>query len=268
MREKYFELYLRKNHLAENTVKSYIWAVEHFKSEYGAFSRRNLAAYREFLVQNFKPQTVNLRIIAINKYLSFTGRKKLCIKCVKIQRRHFLDDVISMEEYMILKQSLKQDGRIKWYFIVWFLSATGMRISELVQLKIEHVIRGYADLRCKGDKVRRIFIPAELQKECLEWLCRQKRKEGALFLNRFGNAISGKGISMQLKDYARRCGISEKVVHPHSFRHCFAKNFLDNGGDLAFLADLLGHESIDTTRIYLCRSSAEQRSLIDGVVTW
>jgi len=94
------------------------------------------------------------------------------------------------------------------------------------------------------------------------------RTSGYLFLNRFGERITPRGISQQLKNYAAKYGINPKVVYPHSFRHRFAKNFLDKYNDIALLADLMGHESIETTRIYLRRTASEQQALVDKIVTW
>lgn len=268
MLSKKFEKYLRGKNLAENSIKSYLWTVDFFKEHYARFNKRELMNYREYLIENFKPQTVNLRINAINKYLNFIGKQDLYVPYIKAQKRNYVDDVISVEEYSLLKCSLKNEGKKKWYFIVWLLGATGVRVSELVRLRIEDIRSGYADLCSKGEKIRRIYVPSELQKECLEWLNSEGRCKGFLFLNRFDSVISPRGISGELKRFAKQYGICDRVVHPHSFRHYFAKCFLENSGDITFLADLLGHESIETTRIYLRKTSMEQRNFIDSVVTW
>jgi site-specific recombinase XerD len=141
-------------------------------------------------------------------------------------------------------------------------------VSELVQIKIEHVNVGYFDIYTKGGKYRRIFIPKNLRNESLEWLKASGRDSGYLFLNRYGERITTRGISQQLKNYALKYGLNPKVVYPHSFRHRFAKNFLEKYNDISLLADLMGHESIETTRIYLRRTSFEQQSIVDKVVTW
>ena len=151
---------------------------------------------------------------------------------------------------------------------MWYLAATGARVSELVQIKVEHVNSGYFDLYSKGGKLRRLYIPRKLQKETQEWLKKQERSTGYLFLNRYGDRISTRGISQQLKNFAKKYGLDPKVVYPHSFRHRYAKNFLEKFNDIALLADLMGHESIETTRIYLRRTASEQQALVNKVVTW
>jgi site-specific recombinase XerD len=169
---------------------------------------------------------------------------------------------------MFLKNSLKKDGNREWYFVVWYLAATGARVSELVQIKVEHVEAGYFDLYTKGGKLRRLYIPKKLRTETVGWLNEKKRTSGYLFLNRFGERITTRGVSQQLKNYAEKYGLDTKVVYPHSFRHRFAKNFLEKYNDIALLADLMGHESIETTRIYLRRTASEQQKLVDKIVTW
>ena len=120
----------------------------------------------------------------------------------------------------------------------------------------------------KGGKLRRLYIPKRLRTETLEWLEETQRSSGFLFLNRYGERITTRGISQQLKNYADKYGLDKKVVYPHSFRHRYAKNFLEKYNDIALLADLMGHESIETTRIYLRRTASEQQALEDKIVTW
>ena len=151
---------------------------------------------------------------------------------------------------------------------MWFLTATGARVSELVQIKAEHVQIGYLDIYSKGGKLRRLYIPKNLQTESLKWLGDKGISSGYLFLNRFGQRITTRGIAQQLKHFAEKYGLNRDVVYPHSFSHRFAKNFLDRFNDIALLADLMGHESIETTRIYLRRTASEQRAIIDKVVNW
>lgn len=263
-----FESFLRRTDLAENTVNSYVWTVRHFEKTYGVFSKKNLLAYKGYLVERFKPQTVNLRLQGINKYLEFTKQDKLKMKFVRVQQKNFLENVISNADYRFLKASLQKDGYKDWYFVVWFMTATGARVSELLQIKAEHVQAGHLDIYTKGGKVRRIYIPKTLQREAVQWLAERQISSGYIFLNRFGKRITKRGIAMQLKHFADKYGLKREVVYPHSFRHRYAKNFLEKYNDIALLADLMGHESIETTRIYLRRTASEQRAIVDEVITW
>lgn len=116
--------------------------------------------------------------------------------------------------------------------------------------------------------MRRLYFAKKLQKEALKWLKKEGRSSGFLFLNTKGGRLSPRGISLRLKEFASKYGIDPDLVHPHAFRHLFAKNFLQKNNDLALLADLLGHSSIETTRIYLQQSSQEQGKMVDEIVDW
>lgn len=263
-----FEKYLRKQNLSDNTLTSYLWTIKYYKDHYEDFSKVNLIAYKNYLIEYFKPKTVNLRLQGLNKYLIFIKKEKLQLKFVKEQQKNFLENVISNADYLFFKSKLRNDGNLEWYFVVWFLAATGARVSELTQIKVEHVKIGWFDLYSKGGKLRRLYIPKKLRTEALMWLEHIGRKSGYIFLNRFGKRITTRGIASQLKTYAVKYGISAKVVYPHSFRHRYAKNFLEKFNDISLLADLMGHESIETTRIYLRRTASEQQEIVDTVVTW
>ena len=263
-----FKEFLLQENMSKNTIDAYIYAVNAFFSQHQVVNKKNLLAYKSYLIDNFKPKTVNLRIQALNKYLDFMGKRKLRLKSVKVQQRSFLENVISNADYVFLKNRLKHEESQEWYFVVRFLAATGARVSELIQIKAEHVFAGYFDIYTKGGKVRRLYIPKKLREETVIWLNATSRTTGYLFLNRFGERITTRGISQQLKKYAIKFGLNPKVVYPHSFRHRYAKNFLDKFNDIAFLADLMGHESIETTRIYLRRTASEQQAIVDKIITW
>jgi len=179
-----FEEHLRKSNLSENTITSYLWTVEYFQSHYDGITSENLLAYKGYLMEFFKPKTVNLRIQGMNKYLEFLGYAALRLKAVKVQQKNFLENVISNADYNFLKKQLKKDGNMEWYFVIWYLAATGARVSELIQIKVEHVEIGYFDLYTKGGKLRRLYIPKKLRTETMTWLEETNRSSGYLFLNR------------------------------------------------------------------------------------
>ena len=268
MNIKDFEKYLQSTNLSENTHASYLFAVKQFKNQYNAVSKKNLRTYKVWLIENFKPKTVNLRLRAINCYLEFLGKSSWKIPFVRVQQKAFLENVISEADYAYFKSSLKQDNELFWYFVIRFLAATGARVSELIQIKVEHVKIGHLDLYSKGGKLRRIYIPKKLQEEALAWFENKNQNSGFIFLNKYGKRITTRGISGQLKKLAVKYGINPAVIYPHSFRHRFAKSFLERCNDIAFLADLMGHESIETTRIYLRKTSTEQRTIVDSIVDW
>ena len=263
-----FEDYLKEQNLSQNTIISYVYTVNQYNNRYGSLTRKNLRDYKIYLIENYKPQTVNLRIRAMNCYLESIQKEKWKLTTVKVQQKPFLENVISEADYLYFKNRLRQDGEMYWYFVVRFLAATGARVSELVQIKTEHVKIGYLDLYSKGGKLRRIYIPYSLKKEALQWLSENDRQSGFIFVNKFGDRITSRGIAGQLKKFAVQYGLDPAVIYPHSFRHRFAKSFLERYNDISMLADLMGHESIETTRIYLRKTSTEQQNIINQVVDW
>ncbi len=185
-----------------------------------------------------------------------------------MQQTTFLENVISEADYKYFKSCLKNDDEMFWYFVIRFLAATGARVSELIQIKAEHVKLGPSRPILQRRQIAQNLYPKELQNEALSWLADKQQESGFIFLNKYGERITTRGISGQLKKLAVKYGINPAVVYPHSFRHRFAKSFLDRCNDIAFLADLMGHESIETTRIYLRKTATEQREIVDTIIDW
>lgn len=265
---KKFEIYLRKKGLSKSTIKTYLESVNLYFKHCEIITPKRLASFKNWLIDHYKPKTINSRIHAINKYLVFIGKEHLKIPNIKLQQKSFLENVISDADYTFLKNSLLSDGDKFGYFMVRYLAATGARVSEFVKIKIEHVKMGYFDIYSKGGKIRRIYIPKTLQIETLKWISECGRRSGFLFKSQRGYVISTRTVERLLKIYAQRYNISPELMYPHSFRHRFAKNFLDKHQDIALLADLMGHDSIETTRIYLKKTANEQKEIVDNVVTW
>lgn len=141
---------LKLSDLADNTIASYCKSVEYFYRQYGALNKKNLLTYKGWLVENYKAKTVNLRLQAMNRYLDFLKKPNLKMKFIKVQQKNFLENVISDADYRFFCRKLKAEKRLNWYFVVRYLCATGARISELLQIKVEHVEAGYLDLHGKG----------------------------------------------------------------------------------------------------------------------
>lgn len=265
---KDFKTYLIHQNLSKNTIESYQTSINCFFKEFNEINKQNLLAFKAILVDSYKGKTVNLRIQGINKYLEYIGKERLKLKYIKIQQKTYLENVISDADYEFLKNKLWKQKNYEWYFVVRFLGATGARVSELIQFKYEHLIRGYIDLYTKSGKIRRIFIPKKLRIKALDYYDSINRTVGYLFLNKDGKQITTRGIAHQLKALAKKYKMNLNVIYPHSFRHRFAKKFLEKQKDIALLADLMGHESIETTRIYLRKTSEEQQEIVDNIIDW
>lgn len=263
-----FRRFLVERNMSEQTIKAYSYAVKQFYGLYPQLTDKNLQLYKVFLIERYKPQTVNLRLRAMNCFVRYRESSLCPVSMVHVQQKGFLEQIISQADYEFLKQRLWEDGEYNYYFLIRLMTATGVRISELVLFDVEDVKKGYRDIYSKGNKLRRVYIPAVLRTAFKEWPGFSQRPDGILFLNRFGAPLSASGIRFQLKVFAARYGIDPDVMYPHSFRHRFAKNFIEVCPDIALLSDLLGHDSIETTRIYLQRSSREQYHIVNQVVNW
>lgn len=263
-----FRQWLESRRLSPRTIQAYSCAAEQFLGRYLSVTPEALRLYKCFLLERYKPRTVNLRIRAINCYLEFLGMREQRLSMLRIQQQTFLEHIISQADYEYLKQCLLRDGNRLYYFIIRYMAATGVRVSELVLLTVSDARRGYADITSKGSRTRRIYIPAGLQADTLSWLEESGRNKGALFPGSRGEPVTPAAIRGQLRKFHVLYGLDPRVMHPHAFRHRFAKNFIDACGDLSFLSDLLGHQSIETTRIYLHRTAAEQQALVNRIVNW
>lgn len=263
-----FSNYLFSRNMSKNTVHVYSYALRQFYKRYPTMDYTSLQFYKIFLLEHYKPQTVNLRIRAINSYMEFKQMDAEPIAMVRIQQKNYLENVIGEADYEYFKNCLIRDKKYLYYFIIRFMAATGARVSEVIQFQAEDVFKGSKDIYSKGNKSRRIYVPKALQRDAIRWLNSIQQKKGYIFLNRFGTPITPAGIRSQLKNLAATYGMNTEVVYPHSFRHRFAKSFIEKCGDIALLSDLLGHKNLETTRIYLRRSSSEQYDIINKVVDW
>ena len=272
-----FNAYLKRKNLAPNTIHAYTYGIRLYFNHYVQMTPALFQTFRTFLFQKYQPASANQRIHALNHFLLFLEEcyygefpelEHFRLSTVKLPRNSFQDSIISNRDCKKLQRKLKKDGHDFWYFIVRFLVTTGVRVSELTQIKVEHLTCGYLDLYSKGGKIRRIYITDALCEEALTWCKACGRTSGFIFLSRNGRPVTARGIQYRLKYFAHQYHIDPNTVYPHSFRHRFAKNFLARCGDIALLANLMGHESIETTRIYLTRSSKEQQRLLDDLVTW
>ncbi|MBQ7796523.1 MAG: tyrosine-type recombinase/integrase [Lachnospiraceae bacterium] len=263
-----FHSYLDFQNKSANTIRAYLFTVRQFYELYPTINTENMLLYKCYLIDHYKPQTVNLRIRAMNCFQEFLNLPATRLLMVRYQRRPFLENVISQADYEYLKNCLLRDGKTNYYFAVRIMAGTGLRISELIQLQVKDIQQGYVDLYSKGNRMRRVYIPKNIRRPCLKWLIASDRTTGYIFLNRSGERITANGIRNQLCYFASIYNLDPTVVHPHSFRHLFAKNFIEHCSDIAMLSDILGHESIETTRIYLHRSSTEQQQIFNQVVNW
>ena len=185
-----FARYLLTRNLADETLRAYTYAVRQYFTYYRDITYPNLKLYKIFLLEHYKPQTINQRIRALNAYLDFKKLYPGHLPMVKIQQKTYLDHMISEADYEYLKRCLLRDERYTYYFLIRFMAATGVRVSEVIQFQAEDIFSGYKDIYSKGNKVRRIYIPQSLRTDTLKWLSFLHKSHGPIFLNRFDSTIS------------------------------------------------------------------------------
>ena len=165
-----FERHLHRRGYSTNTVTSYVFAARQLCERIDALSDEALLMHKDWLIGTYAAKTVNNRLIAINAYLDFMGYEGIRLAGVKIQQKPFLDNVVSNGQYEAMKAQLEHEGDLFWFFIIRFLACTGARVSELRRFTVEHVKSGHMDIVSKGNKLRRIYLPAILQHDALMWL--------------------------------------------------------------------------------------------------
>ncbi|WP_327445288.1 tyrosine-type recombinase/integrase [Clostridium tarantellae] len=261
---------------SELTIKSYEYDLKDFfkfldlKSDYEEIEKIPyekmqllINKYINKLKQNLKPKTINRRCVAINKYLKYLNIDCRA-KSVKIQKKLFLNNVVTKNDVRKLLNvcSNKRDRAI-----IITLFGSGLRVSELLKLKVKDVNKEDIIIHGKHDKYRQVLIPIEVRIALTEYMkVRPKTTEEQLFIGKRG-PIKRNTVNIILKKYAKKAKVKKQKVHPHSFRHLFCKNLADNGIGIDVIADLAGHTNVATTAIYTQRSKNELQSVLDSTFT-
>lgn len=259
--------YLEQHELAEGTKSIYLREAERFlEFAEGKEITKKLAIEHKGLKNQseLKNSTINLHLVAVNKFLKYMEKKDCCTKLNRVQRNHSVSNVISKREYKLLCDYALESGRVKYYYIMRILAGTGIRISELEYFTVESVRNGILTVRNKG-KNREIYIPDALVKELCEYGKSVGITSGVIFQGAKGKPISRNAVFKMLKRLANMTDVPQKKVYPHSFRHLFALTYMEKYHNLSELADILGHSSLETTRIYLLESAEQKQSKISAL---
>lgn len=243
-----------------HTLRIYSYSVREFYSYFDDFTQDNCRRYIAKLEADGKnPKTIRLRITSVEKLGEFL-KKPIKLKRPKIKKTLSLENIPTDKDYQRLLDYCDKN-KPKWAYIIRLLGTTGCRVSELIQFTYEMIQEGSVVLKGKGSKYRTFFFTKQMQEEA-------KGKSGYVCINRYGNPISTRGIASMLKEIGEKAGVAREKMHPHAFRHFFAKMYLKKTKDVVGLADLLGHGSVDTTRIYLQKSQEEQKREYNRTITW
>lgn len=246
---------------------------DHMVKFFKYFNDFNLANCRDFITtqehEGMSAKTLNLYMITLKQYGEHL-KKPVTLKKISIPRSMSVENVPTEKEYQGFLEWLRSNEKWQMYWIVRILGSTGMRRSELNQLTWNDILSGEFFPLCKGKKRRMIYFPKIVVNELKEWLKLHPTDTSRQLIisKRFDKPLSDRGLDHILKDNAEKAGFPKEKAHCHAFRHFFAKQFLAKTKDVIQLAELLGHESVDTTRLYLQKSKAEQARDINRYITW
>ena len=252
---------LRAEGRSPGTIENYLRHARAFAAwlDGRAVDRELAAAWREQLAaRGYAPVTVNAMLAAVNGLFRFLGREECRVKFLKIQRRLFREAGRELErpEYHRLLEAARSRGQARLALLMETICATGIRVSEVRYITVEAARRGRAEISLKG-KVRTILLPGKLCRKLLKYAGKNKTVSGEIFLTKNGKGLSRRQIWAELKRLCKYAGVAPSKVFPHNLRHLFATVFYRACKDIARLADVLGHSSMETTRLYLMTSGAE-----------
>ena len=224
-----------------------------------AASKAAAGAWKAALLEaKLAPATINVKLAAVNRFLVFLGWPAFRVKPLRIQRRLFRDDSreLTRPEYIRLLETARTQGRERLALLLETICGTGIRVSEVRYVTVEAVYRGRAEISLKG-KIRTILLPGKLCRKLLKYARKQKIASGEIFLTRNEKGISRRQIWAEMKALCDKAGVAPSKVFPHNLRHLFARTFYESCRDVVKLADILGHSSVETTRLYLLTTGAE-----------
>lgn len=214
-------------------------------------NKERIIQYKEYLKEHYKISSVNSMLVALNRYFQYLGWNECCVKGLKSQQQMFSSESRELKEheYKKLVETARRKKKDQLALIIETIAGTGIRISELVYITAEAVTQGKAEVSCKG-KWRQIYLTKELRKRLLKY-CKQKEiKAGPVFCSKWGNPLDRSNIWSMMKKLSKEAGVDPTKVFPHNLRHLFARVYYKKHKDIFYLADILGHASVDTTRIY------------------
>ena len=260
-----FNCYLINEEKAAATVNKYLHDVGEFQTWLSEqeLCKTAVLAYKSYLCEQYAPSSVNATLSSLNSFFNFMEWYDLRVKNLKIQKQIFAstDKELTKAEYDRLLQAAKQKKNERLYLLMQTICSTGIRVSEVRYVTVEAVSRGVAEINCKG-KRRQVFLPKQLCQILKQYIREQKIKSGAVFITKNGNPLDRSNIWSDMKKLCKAANVSEKKVFPHNLRHLFARTYYSLQKDIVRLADILGHSSVNTTRIYTMETGEIHRRQI------
>lgn len=260
-----FNDYLINEEKSAATVNKYLHNVCEFQMWLGEqeLCKTAVLAYKSYLCEHYAPASVNAMISSLNSFFNFMDWYDLRVKNLKIQKQIFAstDKELTKAEYNRLLQAAKQKKYERLYLLMQTICSTGIRVSEVRYVTVEAISCGVAEINCKG-KHRQVFLPKQLCQILKQYIKEQKIKSGAVFVTRNGNTLDRSNIWSDMKKLCKAANVSKKKTFPHNLRHLFARTYYRSQKDIVRLADILGHSSVNTTRIYTMETGEIHRRQI------
>lgn len=256
-----FGAHLVREERSGGTVEKYLRDVGEFARWLGGreVSKERVVEWKNSLREKgFAPCTVNSKLVAVNTFLRFMGWEECRVKTLRLQKRMFQQPgrVLDKEEYRRLLDTAEKTGKRRLFLLMETICATGIRVSEVAYITVEAARAGRAEIQLKG-KIRTILLPGKLCRALLKYARKEKIVSGKIFLTRNGTALSRRQIWAEMKALCGRAGVLPGKVFPHNLRRLFARTFYRACRDIVELSDVLGHSSIETTRLYLISTGEE-----------
>lgn len=258
-----FKFFLSDEEKSEATIEKYIRDVRFF-GEYIAdreITKQEVMEYKKNLVESYAPASVNSMLVSLHCFLHFIGSADCCVKLLKIQRQMFVSEKkeLTAAEY---RRLLKAARGTRLELVIQTLCETGIRVSELKYITVEAVEQGRAVVDCKN-KTRVIFIPTPLRKLLFQYINKTGVTAGSVFVTKNGKPLNRSNIWRDMKALCEKANVASGKVFPHNLRHLFARTFYSIERDIVRLADLLGHSSINTTRIYTIETGRQHLNCLE-----
>lgn len=263
---KEFENYLKAEEKSASTIEKYVRDVIVFKEWLckNSANKQSIVEYKIFLSNNYAVASVNAAISSLNSFFGFCGKNNLKVKTVRCQRKIFISEQknLTRSEYELLIDIAEKQESRRLSLIMQTICTTGIRVSELKFITVEAALSGQAEISCKG-KIRLVILPKKLCAVLVEYAKEKGIKSGSVFLSRKGNPLDRSNIWSEMKNLCAKAGVPPEKVFPHNLRHLFARTYYSAMKDIVRLSDVLGHSSLNTTRIYTMETGEIHRRQIE-----
>lgn len=264
-----YTFFLQQEERSLATIEKYIRDIRkfyNFSEHEELLTKKIVIEFKDYLSEKYKTSSANSILASVNGFLVWKGYGNLRVKSLKTQKQMFCHQQreLNIGEYKHLVEAAQKSGRYRLAMIMQTIGATGIRISELSSITAEAVKQGEVIVKSKG-KQRVVFLTPRLRKYLLRYCRRKKINSGPVFITRSGRNVDRSNIWREMKQLCKEAGVKETKVFPHNLRHLFARTCYQKNKDIVYLADLLGHSNIETTRIYTITSGCEHKKMLSGL---